>query len=45
MAALVTGAAAALHAAEPSARDIMEKNFFVTKVSSLQRESTMVLMS
>jgi hypothetical protein len=26
-----------------SARDIMEKNFFVTKVSSLQIESTMVL--
>jgi hypothetical protein len=32
-------------AAEPNARDIMEKNFFVTKVSSLQVELTMVLIN
>jgi hypothetical protein len=31
--------------AELSARDIMEKNFFVSKVSSLRIESTMVLIS
>ena len=37
--------AAALGAEEPNARDIMEKNFFVTKVSSLQLESTMVLIN
>jgi uncharacterized protein len=34
---------AARQGAAPSARDIMEKNFFVSKVSSLQIESTMVL--
>ena len=32
-------------AGDLSARDIMEKNFFVTKVSSLQLESTMVLIN
>ena len=37
--------ATGLRAAEPSARDIMEKNFFVTKVSTLQLESTMVLIN
>ena len=50
-AAVAAGAAAAIAttavalAADPSARDIMEKNFFVTKVSSLQLESTMVLIN
>ena len=38
-------AAPTVRAADPSARDIMEKNFFVTKVSSLQLESTMVLIN
>lgn len=37
--------AAMARAADPSPRDIMEKNFFVTKVSSLQLESTMVLIN
>jgi hypothetical protein len=37
--------AAAPHGAEPNPRDIMEKNFFVTKVSSLQVELTMVLIN
>jgi outer membrane lipoprotein-sorting protein len=48
VAALVAGAAmtaTGVRAADPSARDIMEKNFFVTKVSSLQLESTMVLIN
>jgi hypothetical protein len=31
--------------AELSARDIMEKNFFVSKVSALQADSTMVLIN
>jgi hypothetical protein len=35
----------ALNAAELNAHDIMEKNFFVTKVSSLQIELTMVLIN
>jgi outer membrane lipoprotein-sorting protein len=43
--AVVTMSAAAVRAADPSARDIMEKNFFVTKVSSLQLESSMVLVN
>jgi outer membrane lipoprotein-sorting protein len=43
--AIAVSAAAALGAADPPARDIMEKNFFVTKVSSLQLESTMVLIN
>jgi hypothetical protein len=38
-------AAAGVHAAAPSAQDIMEKNFFVTKVTSLQVELTMVLIN
>jgi outer membrane lipoprotein-sorting protein len=37
--------ATAPKAAEPSAHDIMEKNFFVTKVSSLQVELTMQLIN
>jgi len=45
VAALAVGLAAPATAAEPSAHDIMEKNFFVTKVSSLQLESTMVLVN
>jgi outer membrane lipoprotein-sorting protein len=43
--AIAVAAVAAGHAADPSARDIMEKNFFVTKVSTLQLESTMVLIN
>jgi outer membrane lipoprotein-sorting protein len=43
--ALVAAAAPAGRAADPSARDIMEKNFFVSRVSSLQLESTMVLIN
>jgi len=39
------GMTVATRAADLSARDIMEKNFFVTKVSSLQLESTMVLIN
>ena len=38
-------AGSGVSAADLSARDIMEKNFFVTKVSSLQLESTMVLIN
>jgi outer membrane lipoprotein-sorting protein len=41
--AVVAGTVA--QAGDLSARDIMEKNFFVTKVSSLQIESTMVLIN
>lgn len=37
--------AAAAQAAAPSAHDVMEKNFFVTKVTSLQVELTMVLIN
>ena len=50
-AAAATVAVAALGLAGParagdlSAREIMEKNFFVTKVSALQLESTMVLVN
>lgn len=44
-AVVLTAAASASSAAEPSAHDIMEKNFFVTKVSSLQVELTMVLIN
>jgi outer membrane lipoprotein-sorting protein len=43
--AIAISAAAAVRATDPPARDIMEKNFFVTKVSSLQLESTMVLIN
>jgi uncharacterized membrane protein YdfJ with MMPL/SSD domain/outer membrane lipoprotein-sorting protein len=43
--ALAIGLAAPAHAAELDAHDIMEKNFFVTKVSSIQVESTMVLVN
>lgn len=43
VAALVAFNSGAPVAAELSAREIMEKNFFVSKVSSLQMESTMVL--
>ena len=39
------GMTTATRAADQRARDIMEKNFFVTKVSSLQLESTMVLIN
>jgi outer membrane lipoprotein-sorting protein len=42
-AAATTGAGAAM--AGPGAREIMEKNFFVTKVSSLQLESEMILIN
>jgi outer membrane lipoprotein-sorting protein len=49
VALIAVGAAAGLPtgtlAADLTARDIMEKNFFVTKVSSLQLESTMVLIN
>jgi hypothetical protein len=38
-------AGSGVSAADLSAHDIMEKNFFVTKVSSLQLESTMVLIN
>ena len=41
----VCGMTMATRAADLSARDIMEKNFFVTKVSSLQLESTMTLIN
>ena len=34
-----------IRGAQPDARTIMEKNFFVTKVSSLQLESTMTLIN
>jgi outer membrane lipoprotein-sorting protein len=44
-AAIVVAGVAAARAADPDARDIMERNFFVTKVSSLQLESTMVLIN
>jgi outer membrane lipoprotein-sorting protein len=37
--------AASLSAAEPSAHDIMEKNFFVTKVASLHVELKMLLIN
>jgi outer membrane lipoprotein-sorting protein len=43
--ALATFTAGASSAAEPSARDVMEKNFFVTKVASLQVELTMLLIN
>ncbi|MBI3524719.1 MAG: outer membrane lipoprotein-sorting protein [Betaproteobacteria bacterium] len=33
------------YSAEPNARDIMEKNFFVSKVKSLKTDSTMVLIN
>jgi hypothetical protein len=33
------------HAAEPSARDIMEKNFYVSKVKHLVNDSTMTLLN
>ena len=39
------GVAAPAQAGDLSAREIMEKNFFVTKVSTLQLESTMVLVN
>jgi uncharacterized protein len=45
LAALAMGLAAPVRAAEPDARAIMEKNFFVTKVSALQLESTMLLVN
>jgi predicted RND superfamily exporter protein len=45
VAAFAIGLPAAAHAADPSAHEIMEKNFFVTKVSSLQIESTMLLIN
>jgi hypothetical protein len=32
-------------AAQPSAREVMEKNFFVTKVSAIEIEATMVLIN
>jgi uncharacterized protein len=44
LAATVLAEVSAL-AAEPSAREIMEKNFFVTKVSALQVDLTMVLIN
>ncbi len=44
-ATMVAAAAAVILAADPNPRDIMEKNFFVTKVSSLQLESTMLLIN
>ena len=34
-----------VHAAEPTAREIMEKNFYVTKIKHLQNESTMTLIN
>lgn len=37
--------AAGAQRAEPSARDIMEKNFFATKVTSLRVDTTMVLVN
>jgi len=47
LALLVAATLAALDAtsAEPSARDIMEKNFFVSKIKSLKSEATMVLIN
>jgi outer membrane lipoprotein-sorting protein len=45
MAAVAATVTPAVRAADPSARDIMEKNFFVTKVSSLELESTMLLIN
>ncbi|HZI81985.1 MAG TPA: outer membrane lipoprotein-sorting protein [Vicinamibacterales bacterium] len=45
VAAIAVGLTGTVNAAEPSARDIMEKNFFVTKVSALQLESTMLLVN
>jgi hypothetical protein len=44
MAAALTSATA-VGAADPSAHEIMERNFFVTKVSSLQLDSTMILVN
>lgn len=43
--AAAAGMTTATRAEDLSARDIMERNFFVTKVSSLQLESTMVLIN
>ena len=43
IAALV--AAPVLTAQQPTAREIMEKNFYVTKVSALEMEATMVLIN
>jgi hypothetical protein len=44
--ALALAVAAPAYAQTPlSARDIMEKNFYVTKVSALQMEATMVLIN
>jgi uncharacterized protein len=44
--ALAVGVSApTVRAAGPDAREIMEKNFFVTKVSALQLESTMLLVN
>ena len=43
--AAAAGMTTVTRAEDLSARDIMERNFFVTKVSSLQLESTMVLIN
>jgi outer membrane lipoprotein-sorting protein len=46
IAALLTApAGSAAPAQQPSAKEIMERNFFVSKVSSLRIESTMVLVN
>jgi predicted RND superfamily exporter protein len=45
VAALVAAIPGAAGAGEASARDIMEKNFFVSKVTSLQMEASMVLIN
>ena len=45
-AALILAAApASAQSADPKARDIMEKNFFVSKVATLKIESTMLLIA
>ena len=43
--AAALGVAAIVHAAEPSAREVMEKNFHASKIRSLETDSTMVLVT